>query len=161
MFGRKRATEEPLPWYRNKNYRGALRERDKRVLDSIRLQEKHPAATYASLPKEVQNYITRLECDVYDAKQSALFYSCAFVTFLGGLGIMNWWKESINYGNWDVITSIVLIVAPWLYWYKKEKQNSREFSPRNNAVGPTNEALKKEWEIKYISHCIRRESDEF
>lgn len=160
MFDRNRSTDEPLPWYRNKNYKGGLRERDKRVLDSIRLQEKHPAATYASLPEEVQNYITRLECDLYSAKQSMLFYSCAFVTFLGVLGIVRWWKDSINYGNWTVLTSIVLIVAPWLYWYKKEKQNSREFSPLDNAVFPTNEALKKEWEIKYISHFSRHERDE-
>jgi hypothetical protein len=72
MFWKAEANQERLPWYRAKNYKGKMSEKQKCSLDAVRLQNKHPAATYADLRPEVQNYISSLEIEVYDAKQQEL-----------------------------------------------------------------------------------------
>jgi hypothetical protein len=38
---------------------------EKRQLDFFRMQDKHPAATYDSLPQEVQSYIGGLELEAW------------------------------------------------------------------------------------------------
>jgi hypothetical protein len=83
MFGCKRKPTERLPWYRVPNYDGDLKESEKRQLDAFRMQEKHPADTYESLPEEVQNYIIALEMDVYDNKQQSLAGGCLLVSGFG------------------------------------------------------------------------------
>jgi hypothetical protein len=48
-----------------RNYKGNLTENEKRQLDFFRMQEKHPAADYDSLPEEVQRYINRITMEHY------------------------------------------------------------------------------------------------
>jgi hypothetical protein len=60
---------EWVPWYRARNYKGNLTEAEKRQFDAFRMQPRHPAATYDDLPEEVQNYIGRIEIELYDKKQ--------------------------------------------------------------------------------------------
>ncbi len=56
MFGcRKKPSERP-PWYRARGYKGDLTEKEKRELDSFRMRREHPAATFDSVPEEVQMY---------------------------------------------------------------------------------------------------------
>jgi hypothetical protein len=81
---RKKKQREHLPWYRARNYKGNLTEIEKRQLDSFRMQEKHPAGDYDSLPEEVQRYISSLEIEVYDNKQQTLALSTLFVSGVGG-----------------------------------------------------------------------------
>ena len=61
---------EWLPWYRQKGFRGKLTEEEKRILDSFRIGDNHPAAKFDELPEEVQDYILELEGDISDKGQS-------------------------------------------------------------------------------------------
>jgi hypothetical protein len=63
---------EWLPWYRARNYKGDLTEAEKRQFDAFRVQPKHPAAQYHELPEEVQSYINRIECELYDKRQDGV-----------------------------------------------------------------------------------------
>ena len=64
----RRAKEEWVPWYRERNYKGTLTEVEKREFDAFRSNPKHPAASFDELPQEVQNYIDELEFELYDRK---------------------------------------------------------------------------------------------
>lgn len=87
MGKRSKPLNEQLPWYRANGYDGNMSEHEKRVLDSFRLQRTHPAASYDSLPAEVQSYISNLELTIYDNKQDALAYGCLVVSGIGALNL--------------------------------------------------------------------------
>jgi hypothetical protein len=76
--------KEWLPWYRAHDYEGNLTEHEKRQLDALRVQPKHPAAEADDLPKEVQDYINRIECELNDEKQTVLFERTLLVSAIGG-----------------------------------------------------------------------------
>jgi hypothetical protein len=82
MCGKRKA--EWVPWYRAHDYEGNLTEAEKRQLDSFRVQPKHPAAQYDELPEEVQSYINRIECELYDKKQSSLVGQATVLSAIGG-----------------------------------------------------------------------------
>jgi hypothetical protein len=150
--------KETLPWYRQKNYKGRLSEHEKRILDSFRLQDQHPSASYDDLPTEVKHYINNLEHELHVSRTTALFYSCAFVSFLGCLMLYDWWKHPIEPSAWKLLpmpwNSLLLIVPPWIYWAYKERRLSRMYMPKDDPNAPTNEGLKKEWELEFISNYM-------
>jgi hypothetical protein len=82
---------ESLPWYRKKGFKGDLTENEKRQLDSFRMRENHPAASYDSLPEEVQYYISKLEIEGYDCKQQSLAASCLFVSGVGAFFLIRYY----------------------------------------------------------------------
>lgn len=156
MFGRRKKQPERLPWYRNRNYKGNLTEREKRQLDFFRMQEKHPAATYDSLPQEVQNYIGKLELENYDKKQEALVLPALIGSGFGGYFFIRYilgYEEGslVGYG-W----TIALLVLPWIWYAKQWRKNAKEFLP-SEGFGRT-EALREEWELEYITN--KRYSEE-
>ena len=155
MARKKPSLSERLPWYRDKRYTGTLTEKDKRLLDSFRLQEEHPAAKYSDLPEEVQSYINELEIAVYDAKQGNLVMWCAFVSLMGILGILREYWYPTWYGPLNYILAAGFVVGPWLYYRWKFKENANEFMPMEDPAFPTNEALKRYWDIQCISMSRR------
>jgi hypothetical protein len=78
---------EWLPWYRRKGYKGNLTEEEKRILDSFRMKEPHPAARYWQLPEEVQSYISRLQIELYDKKQDGAAGKALVLTGVAALSM--------------------------------------------------------------------------
>jgi hypothetical protein len=160
MFWRKKAANEPLPWYRAKNYKGKMTEKQKRLLDTIRFQRSHPAATYEGLLPEVQNYINRLELEVYDAKQQSLFAGCALLSFLGGQSLYRDYTSGDEASLLSISYGVIMLGAPWIYYSVKFKKNASEHMPDENPTYPTDEALRVEWEIEHLSQMGQRERGE-
>ncbi len=166
MSGQRSRTKEILPWYRQKNYKGGLSEHEKRFLDSFRLEDKHPSASYGDLPEEVRHYITHLEHKIYDAEQGKVFFGCAFVSFLGGLLLYDWWIPPSKWSSeawFPELTapfSVLLILLPWVYWFYEERRLTREYMPRDDPNRPTNEGIKEQWERDVITYRRSRKSRE-
>jgi hypothetical protein len=153
MFGRKKKGNpvERLPWYRARGYKGNLTEHEKRQLDSFRMQEHHPAATFENLPEEVQGYINKLEMEHYDEKQGALVLPALVVMGFGGYFLIRYifgYDEGslLGYGS-----SIALLVLPWIYYARAWRKNADEFMPKDG-FGKRDEAFRTEWELEYISN---------
>jgi hypothetical protein len=120
------------------------------MLDAFRLEEDHPSASYETLPEEVQNYINSLEIQIYDAKQSGLFWGCAFVSFMGGISIQRWWQYPDSYGPFTLIVGVIVFTGAWIIWYYQQKKNARDFLPDDDPSRPTDEAIRKHWELNYL-----------
>jgi hypothetical protein len=151
MFGRRKKQAEQLPWYRMRNYKGNLTEAEKRQLDAFRMQEKHPAADYDSLPQEVQSYINGLELENYDNKQGALVLP---ILVCSGFGAYFLIRCILGYDEGSLVNyavSIAFLVLPWIWYRIKWKQNADAFLPET-WPSPTHEALMREWELDYISN---------
>jgi hypothetical protein len=156
MFGRKKKQAEPLPWYRVRNYKGNLTEAEKRQLDYFRMQEKHPAADYESLPQEVQNYINGLELENYDQKQGALVPPTLFLSGLGGYFLIRCILGYDEGSFFHYAVSIAFLVLPWIWYRIKWKQNADAFVPET-WPWPADEAFMREWELDYIANKRRSE----
>lgn len=150
MFGRKKKQKEPLPWYRERNYKGNLTEDEKRELDFFRHREKsqgikHPAASYDDLPEEVGSYIAKLQIENYDHTQERLVGRCFIGSAIGALILASYfgWVPQRD-STLMFIYGAVLLVAPWIYYPIKWRRNADEFSDRGG------EAIRKEWELDYI-----------
>lgn len=150
MFGRtkRKQSAERLPWYRARDYTGTLTETDKRELDSFRMRENHPAATYESLPPEVQSYISKIELEYYDEKQGALVLPTLVVTAFGGYFLVRYILGYDEGSLWGYGSSIALLVLPWIYYARAWRKNADEFSP--SGFSATDEAIQREWELEYI-----------
>ena len=90
MFRRKKQQSEPLPWYRAPDYTGDLTENEKRQLNSFRMRERHPAATYDDLPLEVQRHIAGLQIELYDKTQEALVLPALLVSGVGAFFLVRY-----------------------------------------------------------------------
>jgi hypothetical protein len=150
MFRRK---TERLPWYRARGYNGDLRENEKRELDAFRMKEKHPAASYDRLPGEVQNYINKLQMELYDTKQTSL---ARVVLVVSGIGAFFLGRCIIGYAEsslFDYIWAVCLLILPGMYYRIKWTKNADEYlAPGERLSFAINEALRTEWEQEYIVH---------
>lgn len=160
MFWHKKVEQELLPWYRAKYYKGKMTEKQKRLLDAIRFQDTHPAATYEGLLPEVQSYIGRLELEAYDEKQGLLFWQCALWTFIGGFTLYREYAAEVEASLFSLALGVIFVVAAWIYYSIKFKKNANEYLPSANPNSQTDEALKMEWELEYLSQVVDRESEE-
>ena|SRR5215207_8609084 len=152
MFGRKKKPPERLPWYRVRTYKGDLSEDEKRQLDSFRMQETHPAASQDSLPREVQSYVIALEMEIYDRKQERLVGCCLLVSGVGAFFLFRYIFGYEEGSFFKYSWSVLLLVLPWIYYRIQFKRNADDYLPPGEAVFPTNEAIRKEWELEYISN---------
>lgn len=157
MFWSKPQKKEPLPWYRELNYKGKLTEREKRVFDSFRMQEKHPAADYQSLRNEVQEYIVHLEAERYQLELGRLVQGCLIVFALGCY--FTYWAFREDYIPWtlfgpstalSLFFGIVFLSVPPVYYWRTSKKLIEKFIPDGDWAYNTNEALKKEWELNFL-----------
>ena len=159
MWKRKRKTEF-LPWYRAKGYKGNLTEAQKRELDSFRAQESHPASSYGKLPVEVQNYIGRLEMQIYDSKQEKLGIGALIVSMFSALTLYQMYFGFPEATTWRYVVSGLGLVVPWIVYRYYWKKNAEAFLPDEPyAAFPTDEGLRFEWEIEYLS--MRRQEQEY
>jgi hypothetical protein len=156
-MGKRRHKQEWLPWYRARDYKGNLSEAEKRQLDAFRTQPTHPAARLDQLPEEVQEYIGRIELELYDHKQQeaagfAFFWSLVVVIVL----LLNYFGCFPHSSNWAYPTGGLLFVAAWVIYKRKWDRNAEEFLPSGDDAprSRTNEALRYEWELNYI-HAVR------
>jgi hypothetical protein len=146
---------EVVPWYREPGYQGPLTEAQKRELDALRSQPKHPAARYEDLPEEVQAHIARLEVESYDRKQdlaaapalacSAVGVALVCLHYFGAPTLSTFWTWTIGLG---------LVIVPWAVYRREWNKNAEEFMPNYIGEGrdsPANEALLREWEVNYVS----------
>ena len=159
----KRKTER-LPWYRAGDPKshiiiGNIPEAVKRQLDAFRMQPKHPAAHQDDLPEEVQSYIGSIEMELYDKKQEAAVTQAMFGSVVGaGLLFANYkgWLPSIS-SFWSYVGAVLLLVVPWIWYWREWHKNAEEFTPED--YHPTDEAIRREWEIKYLARSRRAERD--
>ena len=138
--------QQVLPWYRRPNYRGKMPENHKRILDQIRMQGPHPAATYADLPEEAQRYVTRLGLEIYDAKQKNLALGSMFSCVVGVYLLYQWYKVG---DLSSLILGLIFAIVPWIYYPIRSKKNWNEFWPGDDPNRTTNEAMQEEWDIHY------------
>ncbi|MEY9198470.1 hypothetical protein ABIA16_003586 [Sinorhizobium fredii] len=159
---RRKKETEMLPWYRQPTYKGKMTEVEKRRLDAYRMQPSHPAATIDELPEEVQSYINRLEIELYDKKQDMLAGRTIGVSSVGAAWLC------INYFGlpaptiWTYAFGMALLAVPWLIYQFEWKKNADEFLPKKiepDALRPTDEGIRTEWELNYIVAAGRPERD--
>jgi hypothetical protein len=150
MFGRTKRKQpaELLPWYHARDYTGTLTEADKRELDSFRMQANHPAATYESLPPEVQSYISKLRLEHYDEKQGALVLPTLVVSAFGVYFLVRYLFGYAEGSLWNYASNIALLVVPWIFYARAWRKNADEFLP--SGFSATDEAIRTEWELEHI-----------
>ncbi|TIW28770.1 MAG: hypothetical protein E5V63_03930 [Mesorhizobium sp.] len=151
MWWQKKTQGEVLPWYRAPDYKGQMKEADKRLLDGFRMQERHPAARYEDLPEEVQNYISNLQQEVYDLKQQeagtgALIQSGigAAILYVAYFGVQP--ASTI----WPYVVGLFVLIVPWFRYRRIWNRNAEEFLPRDHARNPTRDGIIREWELEYL-----------
>lgn len=150
MFWRRARQREFLPWYRDPNYKGDLKEAEKRELDALRTQPKHPAARYEDLPDEVQAYIARLEVEAYDAKQDNASISSISCT-LFGVALLCFHYLGTPPTFWTWTCGLGLLIVPWFVYRHRWNKNAKEFFPDSGGtISPADEAIRKEWEVRNV-----------
>lgn len=145
-----RQADKPA-WYRAKTYKGKMTERQKRHLDAVRLQDQHPATSFAMLPEDVQNYISRIELELFDAKKSEIFWSSAVVFVSGAFILYKEFLGSAAASGLSIAMGVLLMIFSALYWSINSRKLSNAFLPDSDWAGPTNEGIRQEWEIEYLS----------
>ena len=163
-------TNEWVPWYRRKEYKGNLTEEEKRHIDSFRLSEKNPAVAVEDLPEEVLGYLTELELAVYDKKQEGVANLAFVQTGIGALVIF------LAYVEFGLLSPLVgyaigcsIIAWAWLNYFRKWKANADALWIEQEGEGVpfsrTEEKLQEYWESDAISRFRNRsevgDADEF
>ncbi len=159
MRKRKRKAER-LPWYRARTYKGDMTEAEKRQLDAFRMQPKHPAAQWDDLPEEVQNYIIRIELDLYDHKQDAAAGKAMFFSAVGAAGLFLNYKGFFGAPTiWMYAGAVLLLILPWFFYRYEWNKNAEEFHPSDAPYNRTEERIREEWEVKYVVRSSRAKRD--
>jgi hypothetical protein len=151
---------EWLPWYRARNYKGNLTEVEKRQLDAFRAQPTHPATLSSDLPEEVQRYITRVELELYDAKQEMAAGRAFFWSTIGALLLMLGFAGVTPSTIWLFEGGALLLVVPWIVYAHEWKTNAEKFLPSDPDIpNPIDEAIRYEWEINYLLNLDRQQRE--
>jgi len=130
MFWRKKNREDQVPWYRRRDYKGNLREDEKRELDHFRWLAQQPGGKHPSdydLPKEVTDYISKLEFELHDARGTLLMGQ---VLFASGLGVLilasffgwNWFPVNHDGSALALLLGVLFIVVPWIFYFREQKK---------------------------------------
>jgi hypothetical protein len=147
---------EWLPWYRRKEYRGNLTEKEKRHLDSFRRGNKHPATALEDLPDEVQAYLGELELAVHDKTQEKIIIKAFALTAIGAFLIVSAYRNT----GWaspllEYFLGGSIIVFAWFGFSRKWKSNTEDLWINNKGNGApfsrTEEKLQKHWELNEIN----------
>jgi len=158
----KKRDEKPewLPWYRAQNYKGNLTEAEKRQLDVFRAQPKHSAMRTEDLPEEVQNYINQIELKLYDHRQQYAFGQAFFYRLIGAALLALHYTGCLTATPWIYAFDVLLLVSPWFFYRYRWKKNAEEFLPSEKDVpNPTDEAIRKEWELNYLTAIHQQQRD--
>jgi hypothetical protein len=154
-----KSKSEWVPWYRARSYKGNLSEAEKRQLDAFRMQPRHPAAMFDDLPEEVQNYVNRIELELYDKKQEGAARRAIVLSAVGAvLLFLNYKGCSVAPDTWSNIGGVLLLLTPWpVYWYQWRK-NAEEFLPTDTPGRTTGESIRQERELNYLAHSRKSRS---
>lgn len=156
MWNRRRNAER-LPWYRAHTFKGNLTEAEKRKLDAFRTQPTHPAALFADLPGEVQAYINRIEFELNNEKQDRLT-GRTFAWSLAGAALLylNYFGHPTTPPTWSYVTGALILVGPWFVWIYEGKKIRKQFFPSEPGLPyGTDEAIRTEWELNYLTSVLR------
>lgn len=160
--GRRKRKAEVLPWYRARGYKGKMTEAEKRELDAFRMLPKHPAAHRWDLPQEVQNYITKLELEIYDQKQDRLAGRTIAAVVIGVVivGVSYFGRPEPTVFTY--IGGVAFIIVPWFVYRYFWKKNADEFMPLDddNPGRQTDEGIIREWELEYLGNQRRARDDD-
>ncbi|WP_139793307.1 hypothetical protein [Ensifer aridi] len=153
MWWRSKQPLEQVPWYRAPGYKGNLTEAEKRQLDAFRMQEQHPSARYIDLPNEVQSYISAVQIELYDLKQSGAASRAMLATALGAAVLYaSYFGIGPTESHWPYLAGLALLIAPWFFYRSEWRRNADEFLPRDpSAPTSTDELIKREWELDFMS----------
>jgi hypothetical protein len=158
MWGKSKQSTEHLPWYRGKDYKGNLTETEKRQLDALRMQDKHPSTSHSDLPEEVRSYIGLLEMQLYDSKQDKAAGKAFGLSAFGiALLYVNHFGVPASGSLFSYAMGLFFVIAPWLFYKREWRKNADEFIPRDpRAPTSTDEMIRQEWETAYITEHLRR-----
>lgn len=144
-------SEEDLPWYRGKGFKGNLTENEKRLLDSFRIDNKHPCTSNANIPEDVHALLIRLVVErqedklgSFSGKYTAIIGIAAFVIYLWYIDYLEISTSSLVVGGAGVVCLCVL----YSFEYKKYSK-----------ILNIREEIKKEWELKYIEELRIEQSE--
>lgn len=150
---------EWLPWYRAQNFKGNLTETEKRQLDALRTQPKHPAATFDDLPGEVQQYLSGIQLELYDKKQEGAASRAFFFSAISaGLLFLNY-KNCFAPDIWSNSVAVLLLVFAWFGYWHRWRKNAEEFTPKGAPWRATEEGIRQQWELSYITQMRQTNSD--
>ena len=146
------AISDQMPWYRQPGYDGDLSETQKRLLDQVRARSRHPAARAEDLPAEALSYIKALEFNLYQAKQQQLIGRTLLVSLFGAAVLyLTYYGYRLGTSNWDYVVGFAVLILPWFLYLRENRKQDREFLPESGAPLSTDERIKREWELSYIS----------
>lgn len=160
MWKRKQNNKN-VPWYRQPDYKGNIKESHKRKLDAFREQVNHPSTRYDDIPEDVQRYISSLEIQLYDYKQQKAFNGAAAVSF-AGICILALLYFGFNNSSdtWRYYLAATLVFIPWFVYGSKSKKISQEFFSSNDiSLSNTEEKIREEWELNHLSSLMKHEKD--
>ncbi|WP_312609106.1 hypothetical protein [Agrobacterium pusense] len=159
MWWRPERKTEFLPWYRVPGFKGKVSEAQKRQLDAFRMQERHPAASCQDLPEEVRSYISQIEIENYDFKQEK-GASGPMLAGLIGVAILGVSYFGVDIqptaSIWPYAFGLLLLIVPWFIYGREWQRNADEFL-LSGGPNMTDENIKKEWELDYLT---RLETDD-
>jgi hypothetical protein len=143
---------EWLPWYRAHNYKGDLTEAEKRQLDAFRTQPTHPAARLDQLPEEVREYIGRIELELYERKEQEIGLMGLFGLFGAVLIVLQYFAASVLTSiDWRYVGGALLLGAAWFFFKRRWDKNGSASPFGLDARDRTDEAIRREWELNYIT----------
>ena len=127
-----------------------MSEAEKRQLDAFRTMPDHPATVRKDLPQEVQAYINAIEMELYDIKQDGVALKALIAS---GAGALFNYFGMLQPTSWSYAGCLVLLIFPWIVYRRRSKKNADEFLPLDpdpDALSPTDEAIRREWELEYL-----------
>jgi hypothetical protein len=123
------------------------------------MQERHPAATSGDLPEEVRSYISRLELENYDFRQDQAVHGPMIAALLGAVTLsVSYFGVNIQPTDsiWPYFLGLALLIAPWFLYSREWKRNADALFPqRHGGPNMTDENIKKEWELEYLTAARR------
>jgi hypothetical protein len=152
---------EWVPWYRARKYKGNLTEAEKRQLDAFRTQPKHPAAAFDDLPEEVQAYLSGIEGELYDKKQEGAASRAFLYSAIGaGLLFLNYKSCFAAPDLWVNAGAVLLLGFAWFGYWRNWRRNAEEFLPADAPWRATEEGIRKEFELNYITWSRNKAREE-
>jgi hypothetical protein len=155
MLWRRRPESELLPWYRDREYKGSLTESEKQKLDAFRSEANHPSARYEELPAEVQKYIAGLELQIYDLKQEKAVAKAMLCTAAAIAFVWLYYRPITLSAFWVWAVGLLLVIVPWLAYRFEWHKNAQESMP-DKPGSAIDEAIRREWEVNYVSRSQDR-----
>ncbi len=153
---------EWVPWYRRNDYKGDLSEEEKRTLDSFHAQNAHPATSVDELPQEAQNYIMRLEIELYDERQQAAAGEAIFMSVVSAFFAYSVYPNTTYVSFISYFLCATLFVLSWIKYRRVWKANASKLFPKEKGAPSRSDhelQYEYEFEFEYIVRHRRKIED--